>query len=184
MDILLFGIQGSGKGTQAQLLSEKFGFSIFETGAELRKIRSEDSGLGSAIREIIDRGDLVPNAIVMDIVAHFLEGISAETPILFDGIPRSLKQKESLDALLSSRDRTVHGIFLSVPRDEAIVRMLERGREDDTRMVIERRLQNYEMETLPVIESYEAEGKLTRVEGINAVDRVFADCSLVIEKTR
>lgn len=181
MDLILFGIQGSGKGTQAKILAEKYGFSIFETGAELRKIRAEDSELGHTVREIIDRGDLVTNSIVMEIVENFLKNISAETRVLFDGLPRSFEQKETFDALLKTKNREAQGIFLTVPRDEAIARMLERGRADDTQEVIERRLQNYETETLPVIEAYEQEGKMTRVNGFQPIEAVSSACFAALE---
>lgn len=164
-DIILFGIQGSGKGTQAAILAEKWNLKIFETGAELRKITKEDSELGNTVREIIGRGDLVPNEIVMDIIAHFLDGISAETRVLFDGLPRSMPQKETLDALLKEKGRETIGVFLDVPHDIVVERMKERGREDDTDEVIARRIENYENETLPVIEKYEEEGKMLRVDG-------------------
>jgi len=181
MDLILFGIQGSGKGTQAKILAEKYGFSIFETGAELRAIRAGDSELGRTVREIIDRGDLVPNTIVMEIVAHFLMNVSAETRVLFDGLPRSLEQKGTFDALLQSKNREVRVIFLTVPRDEAIARMLERGRADDTQEVIERRLQNYETETLPVIEAYEQEGRMTQVNGFQPIEAVSSACYTAVE---
>lgn len=171
-DIIIFGIQGSGKGTQAQIIAEKKGMQVFEMGGELRKIKKEDSELGKTVREIIDHGDLVPNEIVMDIVSHFLDGISAETPVLFDGIPRSLPQKHTLDALLQRKGRKPVGLFLDVPKEEVIQRMKERGREDDTDEVIERRIGNYESETLPVIEEYEAEGNMIRVNGFQGIEEV------------
>jgi adenylate kinase len=171
-DIIIFGIQGSGKGTQAQIIAEKKRMQIFETGAELRKIKKEDSELGKTVREIIDRGDLVPNEIVKDIVSHFIDGISAEEPVLFDGIPRSIPQKKTLDALLEKKGRTPVGLFLDVPKDEVVKRMKERGREDDTDEVIERRIGNYETETLPVILEYESEGNLIRVNGFQEIDEV------------
>jgi len=182
MDIILFGIQGSGKGTQAQILAKKYGFRIFETGAELRKIRAEKSELGQKVREIIDRGDLVPNEIVMKIVEHFLENIAPDEKVLFDGIPRSMPQKETFDALLKAKNRVARGFFLAVPRETAIARMRGRGRADDTPEVIEKRLSNYESETLPVIKKYQSENKLTEIDGEKSIDEVAAALAAAVEK--
>jgi adenylate kinase len=181
MDLILFGIQGSGKGTQARFLAEKYGFKIFETGAELRKIRAENSKLGKTVRKTIDRGDLVSNEIVMKIVAHFLENISADQKVLFDGLPRSMPQKETFDELLKSKNRAAIGFFLDVPRAAAIARMLDRGRADDTAEIIEKRLSNYDSETLPVIEKYEIDGKMTRFDGAQSIEKVSADLFSAVE---
>jgi adenylate kinase len=170
-DIIIFGIQGAGKGTQGALLAEKKDLTIFETGGELRKIRAEDSELGRTVKGIMDRGDLVTNEIVMDIIENFLN-TNKNARILFDGIPRSLEQKATFDALLKKYDRSVEGIFLTIPREEAINRMLERGRADDTQEVIERRLGNYEKETLPVIREYENAGVVTEINGIGEIESI------------
>ena len=105
IDLILVGIQGSGKGTQGKLLAEKFGYKIFETGGALRAIAKEDSALGHKVKEITERGDLVPNEIVMEIVEHFFAGISSEVPVIFDGIPRSEEQRQSLENLLQEPHR-------------------------------------------------------------------------------
>ncbi len=170
-DVIIFGIQGAGKGTQGAFLIEEKGLTLFETGGELRKIRAEDSELGRTVKGIMDRGDLVTNEIVMDIIANFLEN-NAGKRILFDGIPRSLEQKETFDALLKKYGRTVEGVFLTIPRDEAITRMLERGRADDTLEVIERRLGNYENETLPVIREYQDAGVVTEINGMGEISDI------------
>ncbi len=171
MDLLLFGMQGAGKGTQGKIISEKREFVIFETGGELRKIREEDSELGKSVKSIMDRGDLVTNEIVMDIIENFLSKNEGKR-ILFDGIPRSLQQKESFDILLSKYGRTLQGLYLTLPREEAISRMLLRGRSDDTPEVIERRLANYEKETLPVIQLYMQEGILKELDGSGDINEI------------
>lgn len=176
-DVVIFGIQGAGKGTQGAFLVDEKNLTLFETGGELRKIREDDSELGRTVKGIMDRGDLVTNEIVMDIIANFLDN-NAGKRILFDGIPRSIEQKRTFDALLKKYDRTVEGIFLTIPRDEAIARMLERGRADDTQEVIERRLGNYENETLPVIREYQEVGVVTEINGIGDIEEIS---KLVIE---
>lgn len=181
-NLILFGMQGAGKGTQARLLAEKFGFQIFETGAELRKLTQEDSELGKKVKEIVERGDLVPNEIVMEIIGNFIDGVAEDTPILFDGIPRSMEQKNTFDVLVTEHDREIFGIFIDIDREEAITRLLERGRSDDNQAAIAKRLANYEKETLPVIEQYEEEGVLQRVNGMQQIEEVFTAVSAVVEQ--
>ena len=171
-DLILFGVQGSGKGTQAQILADKLGYVIFEAGAELRKIRASDTELGRQVKSIIDAGNLVPNEIVMEIVAEFLKGVSAEEPVIFDGIPRSMVQKESLDALLDKHGRDAVCLHIRLPREVAIARMQERGRADDTAEVIKTRIDNFEAQTVPVIDKYAAEGKMLQVDGDQPIEQV------------
>ncbi len=179
-DIILFGVQGSGKGTQAQIIAEVLGYVIFEAGAELRKIRASDSDLGRQVKSIIDAGNLVPNEIVIEIVAEFLRGVSADEKVIFDGLPRSMVQKESLDALLSEAKRETICLFLELPRDIAIARMKERGRADDTDEVIKTRIDNYQEQTIPVIDKYDEEGKLLRVDGNQPIEKVTKDILTVL----
>ncbi|MEI7511221.1 MAG: nucleoside monophosphate kinase [Candidatus Peregrinibacteria bacterium] len=179
-DIVFFGMQGAGKGTQGKILAEKKGLTIFETGAELRSIMAEPSNLGQKVKGMVEKGELVTNEIVMEIVEHFLNAHEGDR-ILFDGIPRSIIQKETFDALLQRKGRSVFGIFLTIPREEAISRMLLRGRADDTPEIMERRLKNYDTETLPVIEKYESEGKMVRVEGIGSIEEIHEGILSAVE---
>jgi len=183
-DIVIFGVQGSGKGTQAKLIAEKFRFKIFETGAELRKITNEDSPLGRLVKGIVDKGNLVPNEIVIEIVAHFLDCIGSDDRVIFDGLPRSMVQKESFDALLQKKQRKTLCLFLDIPREKTIQRLLARNRTDDNEAAIKNRLENYDRQTLPVIEKYEAEGKMIRVNGDQGVNEVFEDIIATLEKQK
>lgn len=173
-DIVFFGMQGAGKGTQGKLLAEKRNLTIFETGAALRSIMAEDSDLGRKVKGMVEKGELVTNAIVMEIVEQFLTQHEGER-ILFDGIPRSMEQKETFDALLTRYGRNTVGIFLTIPREKAIERMLARGRSDDTPEVMERRLKNYDTETLPVIEAYEKNGQMIRILGDGEIPAIHED---------
>jgi adenylate kinase len=173
-DLILFGVQGSGKGTQARFIAERYGMRIFEAGAELRAIVSSGTPLGERVREIIESGNLVSNELVMEIVSVFLAKIPADQRVLFDGLPRSMEQKASFDALLQQCGRAALGLFLALPRDEAVRRMLARGRSDDTEAAIKIRLENYDAKTLPVIEAYKAEGRLIEIDGNQPVEAVTA----------
>lgn len=181
-DLIMFGMQGSGKGTQGAIIAEEYGYKIFETGAELRALTQEDPDLGRKVKAIVDKGDLVPNEIVMEIIENFLDKVDAETPVLFDGLPRSMPQKETFDALLEKKERNPHGIFIDLSEEEAVKRMLLRGRADDNEEAIKNRIGNYRKETIPVIEEYEKDELLTRVNGIQSIEEVYEDIVKVIEE--
>jgi len=201
-DIILFGMQGSGKGTQARILAKEFDYKIFETGSQLRKLASEDSELGREVKEITTTGKLVSNEIVMKIVATFLNELNKDEKAIFDGIPRSEQQRVSLEAELEKADRKPLAVYISLTRTEALRRLLGRKtcadcgkifgvkdgsenlkkcaecggelkiRADDTKEAIETRLGVYEGETLPAIEKYRENGRLVEIEGIKSVEEV------------
>lgn len=171
-DLILFGVQGSGKGTQARFIAERYNMEIFETGAQLRAIVSSGTPLGERVRAIIEGGNLVSNELVMEIVSAFLANIPHSKRVLFDGLPRFLEQKASFDALLAACGRTAQGLYLTLPRDEAVKRMLARGRSDDTEAAIRVRLENFDQKTMPVIEAYQAEGNMIEIDGNQPIDQV------------
>lgn len=179
MDLVLFGIQGSGKGTQAKILSEKLQMEIFETGGELRKLSKQDSELGKKIKNLIDNGHMVSNEIVMEIVENFLKNVPTEQKVLFDGLPRKLIQKESFDALIDKVGRQIVGLQIIIPEEKTINRLLKRAeiekRADDTPEGIRNRIASFYEETIPVIEKYKAEGKLLEVNGDQEIDKVSTD---------
>ena len=146
--LILIGPQGSGKGTQAKLLAAEFGYTIFETGGVLRQIAKEDSELGKQVKEITTRGDLVPNEIVMEIVRDFVNNKADKTqPIIFDGIPRSEEQRQSLETLLADLDRDFQVLHVVLTEDEVFSRLMKRaeieGRADDNPDAIRKRIQNF-----------------------------------------
>ena len=176
-DIILIGPQGSGKGTQGKMLAEKFGFKIFETGGELRKLAAEDSALGRKIKEITTRGDLVSNEIVMEIVENFLENLEKNSAVIFDGIPRSVEQFESLKKLLDAKNREYFAIEVSVPEKETFARLKRRAeiehRADDNEAAIKKRLENFRKFTAPILGKLREEEKLVSVDGVGTVDEIF-----------
>lgn len=178
-DLILVGIQGSGKGTQSRILAEKFGYVIFETGGELRRIAQEDSELGRKVKAITERGDLVPNDIVMEIVEHFVSGISAETPVIFDGIPRSEPQRQTLEALLAKLGRDFRVLEITLSEGEAMSRLLRRaeieGRADDNEAAIRRRIENFHTYTAPLIAVWREQDRVIEVDGDAGVDDVTAE---------
>jgi len=204
-DIILFGMQGSGKGTQARILAEKLGYKIFETGGQLRRLASEDSDLGREVKEITTAGKLVSNEIVMKIVANFLENFDEAEYAIFDGIPRSESQRVSLEEEFAKVKRKPLAVYISLTREEALKRLLGRKtcascgkifgakdgsknlqncpacggelkiRADDTAEAIGTRLDVYENETVPAIEKYREEGRLIKIDGQQSVEEVSAE---------
>lgn len=185
MDLLLFGIQGSGKGTQAKKLAADFGFDIFEAGGELRKIAASRSELGKTVKSYIDDGKLVPHHIIMAVVKEAIGRRPANQEILFDGIPRDDDQMRDFDAIMREAGRSFRGVHLRLDPEEGMKRILERakkeGRIDDTKQdVIRRRMQTFTDKTLPVIRAYEKQGKITEIDGMRGVDEVYKELRRVV----
>ncbi len=182
-DLILVGIQGSGKGTQGKILAEKFGYKIFETGGALRKIAKEDSDLGRKVKEITERGDLVPNEIVMEIVEHFFSQISPEIAVIFDGIPRSEEQRISLEKLLVQHNREFKALEVCLSDEEAVARLLKRaeleGRADDNLETIQKRISNFYNFTQPLLDAWKTSGKLISTDGGLPIEEAQKD---IIEK--
>ncbi len=175
MDIILFGMQGSGKGTQGKILEERYALKSFEMGAELRKAIASQNELGMKIKATVEAGNLVDDDTIMEVIEAFLSTIDSGQSLIFDGIPRTLVQSEKLLTLLEAHDRSVSGIFIDVDEEVAIERMLERGRNDDSMETIRRRLDNYIEQTTPVIKKFETEGRLIRVNGNLSIEAVTAE---------
>jgi len=174
-DIVFFGIQGSGKGTQAVRIAEDFELNIFEMGAELRALSKQESNLGQKINEIVSAGDLVPDEIIMNMVEIFIEKINKDKRILFDGIPRTENQAALLKELLKNNDRTLVGVFIDVSEPEAVKRMLLRKRADDNPETIKKRFDNYKALTIPVIKTFEENNSLITINGDNTINQVTRD---------
>lgn len=210
MDLVLFGIQGSGKGTLGKLVSEKYGFSIFETGGELRKIAAEDSELGRKIKGIIDSGHLVSNDTIMELIENYMsKKIDTDSKVLFDGIPRFIEQAHTFDALMKKLNRNFLGIQIDIPETVAVRRLTTRRlckqckqiypadyagekcekcegelmtRADDNPDSITARLQDYYKETIPVITHYENMGKMVKMDGNKNIDDCKKEIFRIIDQ--
>lgn len=187
MDLLLFGIQGGGKGTQAKKLVERFGFHHFEAGAELRAIIASGSELGKTVSSYVDHGSLVPHQIIMQVMREAVAKVPSETAILFDGIPRDADQQRDFDTIMRESGRVFRCIELTVDEDLAIQRVLRRGREqgrkdDQDEAFIRKRMGWTREKTQPVIEDYRARGIVETVDGEASVDDVHARILAAMEK--
>ena len=186
MDLLLFGIQGSGKGTQAKKLAAEFNFDVFEAGGELRKIAALGSELGNTVKSYIDQGKLVPHEIIMQVVREAILERPKDQRILFDGIPRDADQQRDFDAVMREAGRDFRAIHLLLDPEEGVQRILGRakieGRADDAdEAVIRRRMRTFTEKTLPVIEAYGKEGKVIEVKGDRSVEEVYEELRGVVK---
>lgn len=186
MDLVFFGIQGSGKGTQAKRLAEECGYYIFEAGGELRKIKASGTELGDTVAGYIDNGELVPFEIIMQVVKEAIAAQPDDQKILFDGIPRDEDQMRAFDAILEEAGRSdIRCIHILLSKDEAIERIRgraqEQGRADDADQdKVLRRMELFEEKTMPVIKKYEEEGKVVEIDGQGTVDEIYTRIKEVI----
>lgn len=178
MNLIILGPQGSGKGTQAKLLAEKYGLANISTGALLRAEVVGGSAKGKLIGEILESGKLVPSAVAEDVIEPAI--LSAKSGFVLDGSPRNLEEAKSLDHLLSQNNIKIDKvILLNIPREETFARLQKRAeiehRTDDTPKVISERLNVYENDTLPVVENYRRQGNLLEIDGTPIIETIFAD---------
>jgi len=178
MDLVLFGIQGSGKGTQAKKLAADFGYYIFEAGGELRKIKASGTELGETVKKYIDEGHLVPHEIIMQVVKEAVQAQPADQKILFDGIPRDMDQMNDFNAIMEELGRPFACVQLLVDEERAFKRILGRaeveGRADDAdEEKIRRRMSLFKEKTMPVIELYRQNENMIEVDGEGDIEEVY-----------
>jgi len=174
--VALLGPPGSGKGTQAQRLRETLGFVPLATGDLLREARAAGTDLGRRASEYMDRGDLVPDDLIVAMIRDELAKLDAE-PVLLDGFPRTVAQADALAGALEDRSRELTGVVLvDVPDDVVVERISGRDqdREDDRPETVRERLQVYHRETEPLVAYYDERGLLRRVDGGRDADAVEA----------
>lgn len=163
-NIVIFGAPGSGKGTQSDLLVKKYGFKHISTGDVLRAEIKNGTELGNTAKGFIDNGQLIPDSLMIDILASVYDSLCPCEGVIFDGFPRTIPQAEALKEMLAKRGTEVSGMLeLDVPNEMLIERLVNRGktsgRADDNEETIRKRLDVYNNQTAPLIEWYEKEGK-------------------------
>lgn len=163
-NIVIFGAPGSGKGTQSDKLIEKYGLEHISTGDVLRAEIKKGSALGNTARQYIDQGQLIPDDLMVSILASVYDAFGrSHAGVIFDGFPRTIPQAEALKQMLSERgDKIAAMIELDVPEDELMKRLLLRGqqsgRADDNEETIKKRFEVYQKQTAPLIDWFEKEG--------------------------
>jgi adenylate kinase len=175
--LLLIGAPGSGKGTQAEKLAERFGIAHISSGDLLRQHVQDQTALGRTIKSYLDRGDLVPAGLVMDMLRKPVVAAVEAGGYVLDGFPRTVEQAQaSFPTALALGAEVQAAIHLDVPREELVRRLLARGRgSDDTETVIDRRLQVYLDMTVPLLEYYADREWMFAVDGTQAPDAVHED---------
>ncbi len=172
MRAILLGPPGAGKGTQAELIRDTLEVPHISTGDLLRTAVEAESELGLQAKGYMDRGELVPDALVVDLIRERLTKDAADG-FLLDGFPRNVAQGETLEELLQERKIGVdHVISLSVPVEELVSRLLGRGRSDDNEEVIRERLAVFEEETSPLCEFYRTRGVLREIDGMGSPEEI------------
>lgn len=186
VNIILFGPPGSGKGTQSEKIVDRFDLVHLSTGNLLREEISKETALGTAAKAFIDKGQLVPDEVVIAMIDSCIEHHADAKGFLFDGFPRTVGQAEALDKLLDYKKTAICRVLaLEVSEEELVNRLLKRGetsgRSDDTdEEIIRNRYAVYKRETEPVAEHYRKLGKLTRIKGEGTVDEIFEALSTCI----
>ena len=179
--LLLLGPPGAGKGTQADRIARALDIPHISTGAMLRDHVERGTDLGNKARSIMEAGDLVPDDVVVAMVAERISQPDAECGYILDGFPRNAAQAEALSAA-AGEDSVELAIYLDVPEDELVERLMGRGRTDDTEEAVRNRLGIYQSQTAPLVDLYESAGSLARVDGVGAMDDVFARVTLTLSQ--
>ena len=186
MRLLLIGAPGAGKGTQAERIAKHFGIQHISSGDLLRHHVRTGTALGRTVAKFVERGDLVPDAVVMDMLRKPVIAANLQGGYVLDGFPRTIEQAES--AYATARDLGVAvqvAVHLDVPREELIARLLSRRRgAEDTSEVIAHRLDVYDERTVPLVDYYASRERLVRVNGARPVDEVTWSVLVQLQKVK
>jgi adenylate kinase len=187
LNVVIFGAPGSGKGTQSELIIKEFGLNHISTGELLRTEIKNKTGLGEIAGKYIDKGQLLPDGLIIEILSEALESKKNDRGIIFDGFPRTIPQAEALKKMLNEQNSDVSVMInLQVEEEELINRLMARGnrlgRSDDNRETIQARLNVYHLQTAPLVEYYTKEGKHHAVKGTGSVEHIFEQIRSVLIK--
>src|SRR5215210_4925929 len=187
LNVLLLGPQGAGKGTQAARVAAEYGVPHIASGEILRAEMAAGTELGERVKDVYDRGDLVSDDLMIELIRKRLEEPDTENGFVLDGFPRTTVQAEALDSILAHIGRTFSVVFaLQIPDEVALERLRKRaeleGRADDTDEAIKRRLDNYHRETEPLVEYYRIRGNLVPIHGDRKENEVFAEIQRALEQ--
>lgn len=195
MILILLGAPGAGKGTQAKRLVEKLGIPQLSTGDMLRAAVASGSALGRRVKDIMDRGDLVSDAVIEEIVTARVQEPDCRKGFILDGAVRTVVQAEMMDRVLARLGRALDAVILLEVDEKALLRRLENRiaedrragrpvREDDTPETFRKRQEVYRAQTAPLIPYYERQGKLRRIDGMGSIDAVAAGIDAALAATK
>ena len=187
LNIVIFGAPGSGKGTQSERIVAKYGINHISTGDVLRAEIKNGTELGKTAKSYIDQGQLLPDNLIIDILASTLDSFQESKGVIFDGFPRTIPQAKALNAMLAERNAAVDAVVgLEVEEKDLVDRMLRRGKEsgraDDNIDTIKKRLDVYHKQTSPLKDYYKNEGKYHAINGNGEVENIFGDIKKSLSK--
>ena len=187
LNIVIFGAPGSGKGTQSERIVEKYGINHISTGDVLRAEIKNGTELGKTAKGYIDQGQLIPDELMIDILASVFDSFKDSKGVIFDGFPRTIAQAEALKKMLAERGQDVSVMVdLDVPEEELMTRLIKRGKEsgraDDNEETIKKRLHVYHSQTAPLIDWYKNEKKYQHINGLGTMEGIFAEICEAIDK--
>ena len=187
LNIVIFGAPGSGKGTQSERIVEKYGINHISTGDVLRAEIKNGTELGKTAKGYIDQGQLIPDELMIDILASVFDSFKDSKGVIFDGFPRTIAQAEALKKMLAERGQDVSVMVdLEVPEDELMVRLIKRGKDsgraDDNEETIKKRLHVYHSQTAPLIDWHKNEKKYQHINGLGTMEGIFAEICEAIDK--
>ena len=187
LNIVIFGAPGSGKGTQSERIVEKYGINHISTGDVLRAEIKNGTELGKTAKGYIDQGQLIPDELMIDMLASVFDSFKDSKGVIFDGFPRTIAQAEALKKMLAERGQDVSVMVdLDVPEEELMVRLIKRGKDsgraDDNEETIKKRLHVYHSQTAPLIDWYKNEKKYQHINGLGTMEGIFAEICEAVDK--
>lgn len=189
LNLIIFGAPGSGKGTQSENLIKKYNLAHISTGDVLRAEMKNETELGKLAEGYISKGQLVPDDVVIGMLANVLDSKKDAAGVIFDGFPRTIPQGEALEKMLKERGQDISIVVsLEVDEPELIDRLIKRGeqsgRSDDNLETIKSRLDVYQNQTSPLKEHYKNTEKLVSIQGVGTVDEIFDRISQAVDKVK
>lgn len=189
LNIVIFGGPGSGKGTQSEKIVAKYGINHISTGEVLRAEIKKGSELGKTAQGYIDQGQLIPDELMINILASVLDSFTDSKGVIFDGFPRTIPQAEALKKVLADRNQEVSIMLdLDVPDEELVTRLIKRGKEsgraDDNEETIKKRLNVYHNQTAPLIDWYKSEGQYCHITGVGSMEGIFEEICKAIDQVK